>query len=268
MTGILRIKGGLSMRDGIISTLETIEKENNIQIIYAVESGSRAWGFASADSDYDVRYIYIRPTEDYLRVNDLRDTIEGPLNEILDFSGWDIRKTLELLRRCNPSLMEWYQSPIIYRRTELWGFLAERIPAYFQPRSSMYHYLSMVVNNWNTYLKPSLEKVSVKKYLYVLRPILCCRWLEQFGTVPPVPFDALCKAVLPVELEVVTKDLLEQKKHIEEKALINRMPELDSFILAEIPRLTQVRDDMPHQSQADYEDLNQLFRQMLQDAWK
>lgn len=256
------------MLNNIVSTLDTIEKENNIQILYAVESGSRAWGFASADSDYDVRYIYIRPAEDYLRIDALRDTIEGPLDELLDFSGWDIRKTLELLRRCNPSLMEWFQSPIVYRRTELWGFLAERIPAYFQSRSNMYHYLSMVQNNWNTYLNPSVEQVSVKKYLYVLRPLLCCRWLEQFATVPPVPFDALCKAVLPAELKAATEALLEKKKHVEEKTLINRIPELDAFVLNEIPRLIQVRDNMPHQVQAGYEEFNQLFRQMLQKAGK
>lgn len=107
------------MRETILTTLEAVEKAHDIKIIYAVESGSRAWGFASEDSDYDVRYIYIRREEDYLRVNTLRDTIEGPLDETLDFSGWDIRKTLDLMRRCNPSLMEWYHSPIVYRRTEL-----------------------------------------------------------------------------------------------------------------------------------------------------
>lgn len=233
-----------------------------------MESGSRAWSFASADSDYDVRYIYIRPVEDYLRVNDLRDTIEGPLDEILDFSGWDLRKTLELLRRCNPSLLEWYQSPIVYRNTQLWQSLAEQVPAYFQPRSNMYHYLSMVLSNWNTYLKPSLEQVNVKKYLYVLRPLLCCRWLEQFRTVPPVPFDALCKAVLPEELVSATAELLYKKQHSAEKDLINRIPELDAFIQSEIPRLKQVRDDMPCQPQSGYDEINRIFRQLLKAAWE
>ena len=94
------------MRNTILNMLAQIEQENHVKIIYAVESGSRAWGFASPDSDYDVRYIYIRRTEEYLCVNERKDTIEGPVNDVLDFSGWDIRKTLELLRRTNPSLME------------------------------------------------------------------------------------------------------------------------------------------------------------------
>lgn len=256
------------MQETILQTLKAIEREHDIKIIYAVESGSRAWGFASADSDYDVRYIYIRRTEDYLRVNSLRDTIEGPLDEVLDFSGWDIRKTLELLRRCNPSLMEWYHSPIVYLRTDLWQFLDEKIPAFFHVRSNMHHYLSMVLNNWNTYLKPSMERVNVKKYLYVLRPILCCRWLERFGTVPPVLFDDLCKAVLPEELAPAMADLLEKKKHLDEKTLIPRVPELDDFIMAEIPRLTQVKNEIPEKSLPDYEEVNQYFRQMLKAAWQ
>lgn len=256
------------MRDTILQTLQTIEKEKNIKIIYAVESGSRAWGFASADSDYDVRYIYIRRYEDYLRVDTLRDTIEGPLDETLDFSGWDIQKTLGLLRRCNPSLMEWHQAPIVYLTTDLWQMLADQIPDYFQPRSNMHHYLSMALGNWNTYLKPSLQEVSAKKYLYGLRPILCCRWLEKFGTVPPVLFSALREAVLPGELDAVVDALLEQKRQTGEKNLIPRIPELDTFLTEEIDRLKQVRDDMPYEQQPDFEGVNQLFRQMLKAAWE
>lgn len=132
----------------------------------------------------------------------------------------------------------------------------------------MHHYLSMVQNNWNTYLKPSMEQVSAKKYLSVLRPILCCRWLERFGSIPPVLFDTLCEAVLPEELVSATEDLLEKKKHTAEKGLIDRIPELDAFITTEIPRLKQVRDGMPDVVQAGYEEVNRLFRQLLKAAWE
>lgn len=256
------------MTEAILKKLEEIEQERNIRILYAVESGSRAWGFASEDSDYDVRYIFIRRPEDYLRVDALRDTIEGPLDDVMDFSGWDIRKALELLRRCNPSLMEWYQSPIVYKTTPAWQVIAEKIPEYFLIRSNMHHYMSMVLGNWNTHLKPSLEQVSAKKYLYALRPILCCRWLETYGTVPPVLFRTLCEAVLPEELKEATAYLLEQKKVIKEKALIPRIPALDAFIQAEIPRLMQVRDDMPKYSLPDYEEVNTLFRRLLKEVWE
>lgn len=101
----------------IEQTLQTIEQREDIRVIGAVESGSRAWGFASPDSDWDVRYIYVRRPEDYLRVDRIRDTIEGPMDDTLDFSGWDAKKALELMRRTNPSLMEWSASPIVYRTT-------------------------------------------------------------------------------------------------------------------------------------------------------
>ena len=256
------------MREAILKQLKTLEQEHNIRILYAVESGSRAWGFASEDSDYDVRYIYIRRTEDYLRVNTIRDTIEGPLDEVMDFSGWDIRKALDLLRRCNPSLMEWYRSPIVYYTTDLWQWLAERIPEFFHVRSNMHHYLSMVLNNWNTHLKPPRELVSAKKYLYVLRPILCCRWLEQFGTVPPVLFETLCQTVLPEEMIPATQALLEEKKHGEEKALIPRIAYLDDFIQKETPRLIQVRDDLPKTPLPEYDEVNDYFRHLLKRAWE
>lgn len=255
------------MRETILQTLKDIEQANNIKIIYAVESGSRAWGFASTDSDYDVRYIYIRRPEDYLRVDTIRDTIEGPLDEILDFSGWDLRKMLELLRRSNPSLMEWYQSPIVYLTTDLWEPLAQRIPEFFQVKSNMHHYLSMLYSNWNRNLLPAQDAVKVKKYLYVLRPLLCCRWLERYGTVPPVPFDQLREAVLPPELAGVMADLLEKKKHAPETELIPRIPELDAFIIEELPRLTRVRDNLPQQPLPEYDGVNELFRQLLNAAW-
>ena len=132
----------------------------------------------------------------------------------------------------------------------------------------MHHYLSMVMGNWNTSLKPSLEQVKAKKYLYVLRPILCCRWLEQFGTVPPVLFDRLCEVVLPPELRDVTEELLRKKKQIDETALIPRIPELDAFILAEMPRLKEVRENLPQLKQFGYEKVNRIFRQLLKDAWE
>ena len=98
----------------ISSRLTEIESENKIKIVYACESGSRAWGFPSANSDFDVRFIYIRPVEWYLSIDEKRDVIEHPINEQLDINGWDLKKALQLLRKTNPPLLEWLGSPIIY----------------------------------------------------------------------------------------------------------------------------------------------------------
>lgn len=78
------------MRETILSKLDEIENRENVRILLAVESGSRAWGFASRDSDYDVRFIYVRPKEDYLRLEKTKDVIELPIEGELDINGWDL----------------------------------------------------------------------------------------------------------------------------------------------------------------------------------
>ena len=254
------------MTEAILRTLEEIERQNNIKILYAVESGSRAWGFASPDSDYDVRYIFVRPLRDYLRIDPLKDTIQGPLDEVLDFSGWDLRKALFLLRKTNPSLMEWIRSPIVYRTTPVWEQLAPHFPEFFVPCFNMQHYYAMLANNWKACAHG--DQVKLKRYLYALRPLLCCHWLERFGSAPPVLFEQLCQAVLPQELESTVADLLAQKRAAGEKDLTDRNPQLDAFILRELPRLQEVRTHMPFVEMAGFEKLNALFYSVLeQEEW-
>lgn len=103
------------MQKEILKTLNQIEAQHNVKILYACESGSRAWGFPSPDSDYDVRYLYIRPVEAYLKLFPERDVIEGPIDEIKDFVGWDLQKALKLLMKGNAPLIEWVRSPIVYK---------------------------------------------------------------------------------------------------------------------------------------------------------
>ena len=107
------------MLDIINKKLKENEEKENIKILLAVESGSRAWGFASSDSDYDVRFIYVRNQKEYLRLNDIRDVIEWQLDETLDINGWDIKKALLLLKKSNPTLFEWWNSPIIYKKNDV-----------------------------------------------------------------------------------------------------------------------------------------------------
>jgi len=133
--------------------LKEIEEKENVKIILAVESGSRAWGFASPDSDYDVRFIYVRETKEYLKLNEIRDVIEWQLDETLDISGWDIRKALKLLYKTNPTLFEWCNSPIVYKKTKEFKELKKLLPHYFSPKKSLYHYLNMAKTNYREYLK-------------------------------------------------------------------------------------------------------------------
>ena len=239
------------MLEEIRRTLQDIERQQDVRIIYAVESGSRAWGFASPDSDWDVRCIYVRRPEDYLRVDRIRDTIEGPLDDVLDFSGWDVKKALMLLRRSNPSLMEWSVSPIVYRETPAWALVREAIPDHFSARSEIYHYYSMATGSWHRHMEA--EQVRLKKYLYVLRPVL---------------FDELYATVLPESMRPTVDALLRRKKAADESGLTAHIPALDDFLLGEMARIRESVETMGRAELPGWEGVNRLFRRVIERAWE
>ena len=187
--------------------LHEIEQRENCRILLAVESGSRAWGFASPDSDYDVRFIYVRPRESYLRLNRVRDVIELPINGVLDINGWDVDKTLKLLHKSNPTVFEWFSSPIVYQTTDFTEAFKPVMRRYFSSKSGLWHYLQMAEGNYREYLRGDMVKA--KKYFYVLRPILACRWILEKGTPPPMLFSELAASQLPDYLEKTVAKLLD-----------------------------------------------------------
>ena len=143
-----------SIESKIKTKLQELELKHGIQILYAVESGSRLWGFESVDSDYDVRFIYVRPLQWYLSVRSRRDVIEFPISEDLDFSGWDMKKALYLLSKSNPPFLEWLNSHIIYKETDVVEKIKKMVASYFNPRATIFHYLHMVlVITKNMFLK-------------------------------------------------------------------------------------------------------------------
>ena len=149
------------MKDIILRELKKIEDQENVKIIMAIESGSRAWGFASPDSDYDVRFIYVRKEEDYLKLEKTRDVIEWKLDDVLDINGWDIKKALQLLHNSNPTVFEWCASPIIYWETEEFAWLKNILPQYFSVKKSLYHYWHTADSTYHDHLTG--DEVKVKK---------------------------------------------------------------------------------------------------------
>jgi predicted nucleotidyltransferase len=177
----------------IAQALDTIAHQRQVHILLAVESGSRAWGFASPDSDYDVRFVYAHERNWYLRIGDPRDVIEAMLPGDLDLSGWDLRKTLRLFAKCNLALNEWLDSPITYRQQPAFVHeLRELIPLYFRPTVAMFHYLGIARSAWKDGLSDA--QVKLKKVFYVLRPLLACRWIEHTRSQPPTAFATLKNA--------------------------------------------------------------------------
>ena len=178
--------------------LDEIEAKENVHILHAIESGSRAWGFASPDSDYDVRFVYVRRKEDYLKLNEPRDVIEWQLDEVLDINGWDLKKALLQFARGNATLFEWCGSPIVYRTTPEWKKITEVSKQYFSEKSAVYHYYGTANKTYHEYLTGN--KVRYKKYFYALRPLMASMYIEEKHMAPPVLFDDLLKMDIPAEL--------------------------------------------------------------------
>ena len=226
------------MEERIRNKLREIEEKEQVKILYCVESGSRAWGFASPDSDYDVRFIYVRPKEFYLRLNKGRDVIEWQLDDTLDINGWDIQKAFLLLYKSNPTLFEWNSSPIIYKTTPEWAKVSAKIDGFFRQKSGLYHYLSTARKNYREYLRG--EQVRLKKYFYVLRPILACRWILEKQTPPPMLFSALAEACLDEALVPVVEKLLQLKMETPEIGLGPRIDTLNDYLDASIEEIEQL----------------------------
>lgn len=225
------------MRAQIMEELAAIEARHEVTVLFACESGSRGWGFASPDSDYDVRFIYVNRLPWYLTVTPRRDVIELPISGDLDINGWDLRKALGLMRESNPTLLEWLRSPIVYRED------AQAMPrfralseAVFSNARGWHHYASMAKKNFREHLQA--DTVRYKKYLYVLRPLLAARWIRMRPGVPPMRFADLAQHTLDAVRDAALIDeinaLLEVKMRAGEAATSPRWPGIHAFIEAEL----------------------------------
>lgn len=241
--------------------LNEIEQKEDVKVLYAVESGSRAWGFASPDSDYDVRFIYVRPKEDYLRLDMPRDVIEWQLDEVLDINGWDLKKTLSQFAKGNATLFEWCGSPIVYRTTPEWERIKEVTRAYFSEKTAICHYYGTANSTLKGYLTG--DTVRYKKYFYALRPLLASNWILEYHDVPPVLFTDLLNMPIPDGIRSAIDDLLELKKITTEKEENPHIPKIRDFIIAETERQQTVSNLYPDDHNHDIETLNRLFFEIL-----
>jgi uncharacterized protein len=243
----------------IQEALDQIELTRGVRILLAVESGSRAWGFASPDSDYDVRFIYAGEIRRYLRVDPQRDVIELPIVDNLDVNGWDIVKALTLFRKSNPPLLEWLHSPIIYReRGMLARQLRELAAQCYSPRRMAYHYASMAKQSYLGTIAGRNEVIR-KKYLYALRPLAAIYWLRTHTTPPPTSIHAtLAEVAFPTEISTVLEELIRQKALGGELEAGPADQVLNRFLAAEIERVGEHLMELPD-PEIDIERLNRLL---------
>ncbi|WP_458401737.1 nucleotidyltransferase domain-containing protein [Candidatus Avelusimicrobium sp.] len=233
------------MKQKIIQKLTDLEKQHHIKIFYAVESGSRAWGFESKDSDYDVRFLYYHPPEWYFAIEKQKDNIsQMDDNHLLDFAGWDLKKTLKLLLKGNMSLYEWLHSPIVYKQTKEFDDFKALAQAFYNPKTLMFSYVGLAENNYKAYA--DREKVKLKKYLYILRTLAACRWIEQRQTPPPIEMDKL-KEVFRHEPFIwnFLNNLIEDKKKGTELGVTDSPTHINHWIEKQLSYYKKLADILP-----------------------
>lgn len=223
------------MQQTIINKLAEIELEHKIKILFACESGSRGWQFPSPDSDYDVRFIYVRPYQYYLSVLDRKYDLNFPINGELDIYGWDIRKVLQLIKKSNTTPFEWLQSPIVYRQeagfsNDLWALCQ----SYFGQRSNIHHYLGIAQGAMDTFANDS--EIKIKKLFYVLRPLLAAKWCLEKQSVAPMTIGPLM-TLLPDHLKTQVADLIALKANAAESFVLNINADLKTYIDTEFARI-------------------------------
>lgn len=228
----------------IDALLNRLEHHHGVRILYACESGSRAWGFASPDSDFDIRFIFAKPESAYLSVADGLESIDLPLEGLLDAGGWDVRKAVRLLGRSNGALVEWLHSPIVYR--EALGFRdrwSETACEVFSPRAAVDHYRGLAKQMVLT--KLNAETVRAKDYLYALRSLLAARWVAGGRGIPPVPFADLLPTA-PSDIMAEIPALLAHKAHTCEGEQMARVPVIDTFLIAGLAQLEESLGALSH----------------------
>lgn len=246
------------MRQRVQQTLHEVEQKFQVKVLYACESGSRGWGFASPDSDYDVRFLYVHRPEWYLKVEPQRDVIELPIDSTLDVCGWEWRKALGLLKRANPTLIEWLDSPIVYlEQPQYADSLREAAKHYFSPLRACWHYHSMARKNFRGYLKG--ESVRLKKYFYVLRPLLAVQWISAGKGAPPMRFDRLVEGTVsdPALLQAISS-LLAAKQRAGEAQYGPRIDVIHDFIEFEL-RKNLGENALSDSEYNDTQDLDELL---------
>ena len=247
------------MRDKIIGVLHELEIQQDFKVLFAAESGSRAWGFASPDSDYDVRVIYIKPEAWYWSLNaKLPDTFNDMLPGDLDVSAWELRKTLRLFAGCNPSLNEWLGSPIIYYADPKFAEeLRSLIPVYFNPVRTVHHYLALSAKALED--RQQDGTIAVKKLFYALRGLLAAMWTAETQTMPPTPFVELLKPeYVPAEILSEIARLQEIKARADEKSRIPFPEILSDFFTLEREKILHDTSGLST-GQASWQPLNSLF---------
>lgn len=254
----------------IYDRLTAVERDYDASLILAVESGSRAWGFSSADSDYDCRFLYRRRPERYLSLWPVRDVIETPLDRVYDVNGWDIDKALRLLVKGNAVAIEWLMSPIVYRDDPaVRQLIAEFAREHADPNGVRRHYLHLATQQYERHLATS-DRWKIKSLFYVLRPIAALRWLRHHpGQVaPPMNlWELLADAELSQDVIDLARGYAEIKASTLESQDISSDPTLSGLFVEELSLAAPFDTKSTPDVRAGMAAADRAFQQIIAMSW-
>ncbi len=246
------------MKD-IASTLFQIEQKKQIKVLYACETGSRAWGFPSPDSDYDVRFVYIHETDWYLSLSQHKDTIEY-MDDNLDITGWDLKKCLNLLKKSNVPLIERFQSPFEYYAAP--GFKDEfkkLIESYYSPTAAFFHHYSLTHKFWEDIKEK--DEYRLKSFFYLVRSLLSCNWIIHDESVLPMHIEGLMQ-YSDEKINTQLRKLIQLKSGVGEKYLYSKDSMMEEWMLELLKKLEASKQNLGV-NQTDMSLLNEFFLKML-----
>lgn len=253
------------MRKIILGELKNIEKEERVIILYAVEAGSRAWGYQTDESDYDVRFIYIREVTAYLNLQETKDVIVKSTHDSIEFSGWDLSKALKLLRKSNPSLMEWLTNENVYRELSVIKKIRELGDMTFSPASCLIHYNQMAKRNIEKYLNEDTK--DLKKWMTIIRPWLACKWIEEFQTFPP---NGVNEMIYHININEGMKDTISSmiRARVNGKEVPNPIVRnFEDYIRNDLLIMNGTLENLHMDDSFQWGHINETFITILEDVW-
>jgi predicted nucleotidyltransferase len=251
------------MQDTINESLRNAAAERKFRILYACEAGSRAWGTPSPDSDYDIRFIYAHSLSWYLSIENHRDSFEMMLPQDLDFAGWELRKALLLFATGNVSLYEQLLSPTLYFCDEPFHQrLLTLLPRFFNKRKAIYAYLKTAEQSLQG-LKDG--KIGIKRFFYVVRPLLACEWICRDNAMPPIELQRLLEIkTLPDGVKKTVCEIAEQKTALTDNISITVPPGVMEWIEIVRTKTAKTVEAIPHAADNQkITPLNELFYELI-----
>ncbi|MCL1994339.1 MAG: nucleotidyltransferase domain-containing protein [Spirochaetes bacterium] len=257
-----------NIRTAILQKLHETENAYRVKIPLAIESGSRGWGFASANADYDCRFLYVRQKDWYLSVLERKEFIEYAVDEVFDIRGYDISRALKYIMNSNATIYEWISSNVVYIRDEPTLAKLQTLAAdFFNPIPISYHYLNLAkkmfleVNDADT--------AKIKKYFYILRPIANLNFIWQYRKMPYMEYDkTLAEIDIKPDVLSAIQELTERKMAAKEHDLIPRFEPLAGYFQEELAKFERQLKEMSHTKNKNYDSVDEVFRSIIEDVWK